>query len=120
MPSVRDEFSKVVGVRIPENGYRKYVKELSRTGAFAGLQHENAIIILLEAVDALQKQVTALQASPITTVPEVPSVAEPVICPECGKEFKSSLGLMGHSKTHARPVLPTQTKSDTQELVQSK
>ncbi len=127
---IRDEFSKVVGVRIPPNGYRKYVKELSRTGAFGGLQYENSLLILLEAVEALQEEVEKLKTQPSSstmtaTVGEPPirttyPPLDPPVCDVCGKEFKNALGLLGHKRSHARSVPKTTSKQDDKVRIQSK
>ncbi len=110
MPNIRDEFSKVVDVRIPPNGYRKYIKEISRTGGFQNLQHENTLIILLEAVDEMQRHIEELVAQKLDdpVAGELPmSPPEKFICPDCGKELKNMFGLMGHMKSHEKRSVPT-------------
>jgi hypothetical protein len=94
MPNIRDEASKVVDVRIPLNGYRRYIKELSRTGAFGQLQHENMLIILLEAVEELQQQVAELNLA-IIWEPE-----------------ESILNVLANPTPGAGQAAPKQEKSD--------
>lgn len=114
MNSVRDEFSKVVDVRIPPNGYRKYVKELSRTGAFGQLQHENTLLILLEAVDELQQQIESIKSTDdmiaYTGAKPMSELGE-LICETCGRVCASAFGLQAHKRSHEkRSVSETTTK----------
>lgn len=105
MPSIRDEFSKVVEVRVPPNGYRKYAKELSRTGKFGQLQQENTIIILLEAVDELQRQVEELGVPQPKPLP-MQEMGE-LSCDTCGKICASAFGLQAHQRSHVRSTPTT-------------
>lgn len=113
---IRDEFSKIVDVRIPPNGYRKYVKEISRMGAFGQLQMENTLIALLEAVDELQQQVQELRSVNAPHFTTTFAATKPMLevgelaCSTCGRICASEFGLQSHSRTHKKNETVTPTK----------
>ncbi len=128
MSSIRDEISKIIDVRIPPNGYRKYIKSISRSGAFQQLQHEDSLIALFEAVDALQSKVAELSEKSSTVVTErgpidnsyptttVSSAVTPTViehltkaastawftCSDCGQSFRPKIALLGHQRKHKK------------------
>ncbi len=58
---IRDEVSKIIDVRIPPNGYRRYIKEIARTGGFQQRQHEDSLIVIFQAIEELEKKVVELE-----------------------------------------------------------
>jgi len=126
---IRDEISKIIDVRIPPNGYRRYIKEIARTGGFQQRQHEDSLIVMFQAIEDLEKKVAELEREPVPSVSikEHPYVAlrdksaeEEFVCGKCGMKFDQKLGLMGHSrkKDHQDAITNT-TKPDPKEPVQS-
>lgn len=126
MKSIRDEISKVVDVRIPPNGYRSYIKTISRDGGFQDLQRDNCLIALFEVVEELQKEVVDLrqqldlQSQSVVKVPvsatleEVGKLASDALAIKrdqdntttcaCGFTAKNNFGLKSHIRfKHAAP-----------------
>lgn len=121
MSSIRDEISKIIDIRIPQGGFKRYIKEVSRTGGFQQRQHEDMLIVLAEAVEELQSQQVSQAAVNATEelqppafnvqVAEAPSV-NPLVeaqfhvkentCDICGKECASSFGLHSHRRSHKK------------------
>lgn len=106
MMSIRDELSQVIDIRIPPNGYRRYIKEVARTGGFQDMQRDDSLIALALCVEELQKEVVELRQQnkePITRSPDwqhgppEPS-RETYICGKCGQTFETKIALMGHSR----------------------
>ncbi len=119
MSNIRDEYSKVFDVRIPPNGYKRYLKEMARTGAFDQARHEDLLIVLGQAVEDLQNEVSELRheaggrliGSPndISTgsgkaFVKFKEIEKPsdYICPICRREFDQRIGLLGHSRSHKK------------------
>lgn len=114
MMSIRDEISKVIDIRIPPNGYRRYIKEVARTGGFQDMQRDDCIIALALCVEELQKHVDELlqraDPKPFNSPPptedllghlEAPKASEEkpeFECVTCGISFKQRIGLEGHKR----------------------
>lgn len=132
--SIRDEVSKIVDVRIPPNGYRKYLKSLSRTGAFQQVQYEDSLIALFEAVEELEKKVVVLnrqmeekrffpgeiedikvtvhpqvgEGKDIEVMPPREENPEPIYkCTQCEKTATTKAGMLSHERSHKDAKSPT-------------
>lgn len=123
MPNIRDEIGKLLDIRIPPNGYRRYIKEVGRTGGFQDTQRDDCIIVLCQAVEELQKEVVELRQHPninpfggavlgaggAPSVLPKPNDTEPKFkCLYCGRGFDVKIGLLGHSRTHKKDATITQ------------
>jgi len=116
---IRDEVSKLLDVRIPPNGYRRYIKEIGRTGGFQDRQRDDCIISLCEAVEELQQQVIELkQQNNQLLYPHAEGSRDAngqsgnLLCPECDFVAKSELGLLSHRRSHKKDAITQSTKSD--------
>ena len=54
MTSIRDEISKIIGVRIPPKGYHDTFLELSRAGKLDPKTVNLSLIAIFEAIEELQ------------------------------------------------------------------
>lgn len=108
---IRDEISKLLDIRIPPNGYRRYIKEVGRTGGFQDTQRDDCLIALCQAVEELQKEIVELRQQTTAQVPSVfagDPAANTMItstytptkfdCITCGISFKQRIGLEGHKR----------------------
>lgn len=112
---IRDEISKLLDIRIPPNGYRRYIKEVGRTGGFQDTQRDDCLIVLCQAVEELQKEIIELRQHPNINPFNDQSLMdylksedakkhtlqseEPKFeCITCGISFKQRIGLEGHKR----------------------
>lgn len=118
MASIRDEVGKLLDIRIPPNGYRRYIKEIGRTGGFQDAQRDDCIIVLCQAVEDLQREVDELRqhptinpfaeepmATPASSVfghlesPTTDDAKPEFECVTCGISFKQRIALEGHKRS---------------------
>src|ERR1700722_5455952 len=130
MSNIRDEFGKILDIRIPPNGYRRYIKEVGRTGGFQDTQRDDCIIVMAQAIEDMQQQIAELkshpninpfdkepQTQPASTMfdhlePLKSEALKPELkCEKCGLVLDSKIALMGHSrkKDHQDATITQQT-----------
>lgn len=111
MSKLRDEVSKIVDMRIPANGYKRYLYEIDRTGGFNMKVVLDMLIAMAQQIDELEGQLADKAdipfSEPTSTIDIhdyqiVPGKPKPTDfqCDICGKLFTSNIAVLGHKRGH--------------------